>query len=163
MKVTSRATTLLCCHTCIDRLCVVCCSSWQLLYTRFSHSLELFSKAFNLMEEQKNEDSEVFAPGAAQYGNFINYYEFNPPSNRLALFQKNSFSDFLFSHSSISSSHQQDKATEDPLICCLDIGCNTGVRLFLHHTSCLLFSLLSLIYLSHFKFTVPFLKDLVII
>jgi hypothetical protein len=92
------------------------------------------------MEEQKNEDSEVFAPGAAQYGNFINYYEFNPPSNRLALFQKNSFCDFLFSHSSISSSHQQDKATEDPLICCLDIGCNTGVSFcfFITHPVCCL-------------------------
>jgi len=84
------------------------------------------------MEEQKSEDSEVFTPGAAQYGNFINYYEFNPPNNRLSLFKKSSFSDFLFS----SSHHQQGnvKATEDPLICCLDIGCNTGVRPFLHHT-----------------------------
>ncbi|KAK4019809.1 hypothetical protein OUZ56_001816 [Daphnia magna] len=57
--------------------------------------------------EKKNDD---FEPGAAQFGNFINYYDFNPPQNRLALFE-GKFCEYF-------SSHQ-------PLLC-LDVGCNTG-------------------------------------
>ena len=59
---------------------------------------------------EKNE----FEPGAAHFGNFINYYEFNPPSNRLELFDDN-FCDHA--ENSLSSTS----------ITCLDIGCNTGV------------------------------------
>lgn len=64
------------------------------------------------MAAAKNErNDDEFEPGAAQFGNFINYYEFNPPSNRLALFQ-GKFCDFF--------------PTNQPLLC-LDVGCNTGV------------------------------------
>lgn len=58
--------------------------------------------------ERVNDD---FEPGAAQFGNFINYYEFNPPKNRLSLFE-GSFCEHFSNHESIV---------------CLDVGCNTGV------------------------------------
>ncbi|XP_057371081.1 pre-miRNA 5'-monophosphate methyltransferase-like [Daphnia carinata] len=60
------------------------------------------------MEPEKKNDE--FEPGAAQFGNFITYYKFNPPENRLAVFEGN-FCEYF-------SSHQ-------PLLC-LDVGCNTG-------------------------------------
>ncbi len=63
------------------------------------------------MAKHKKNDDE-FEPGAAQFGNFINYYEFNPPKNRLALFE-GKFCEYFSS----------DKRK----ILCLDIGCNTGV------------------------------------
>ena len=55
-----------------------------------------------------------FEPGAVQHGNFINYYDFNPPSNRTELLK-----DPI--HRFISERLGKDK------IVCLDIGCNTGV------------------------------------
>jgi len=58
---------------------------------------------------------EKFEPGAAQFGNFINYYEFNPPSNRLALFQ-GQFVDYF----------KSNYPENEPLVC-LDVGCNSGV------------------------------------
>ena len=61
-------------------------------------------------EENKNEIDD-FDPGAAQFGNFINYYEFNPPKNRLALFE-GIFADFF---------------PPEKSVICLDVGCNTGV------------------------------------
>lgn len=54
-------------------------------------------------------------PGAAPYGNFINYYSFNPPENRLSL---------------IPASLLQDLGCRDehqPTLI-LDVGCNSGVR-----------------------------------
>lgn len=58
-----------------------------------------------------NTDDDEFEPGAAQFGNFINYYEFNPPKNRLALLE-GKFCDVF--------------PANKPLVC-LDVGCNTGV------------------------------------
>ena len=50
-------------------------------------------------------------PGAARQGNFINYYQFNPPENRLKHLPK----DLLSKHC----------GGKDLLA--LDVGCNTGV------------------------------------
>ena len=54
-------------------------------------------------------------PGAARQGNFINYYQFNPPSERLSLL----FPNKLFNNLEI--------AAEDTSLVCLDVGCNSGV------------------------------------
>lgn len=47
-------------------------------------------------------------PGAVRHGNFINYYQFHPPENRLNLISYDVF----------------DK--DEPFIV-LDVGCNAGV------------------------------------
>lgn len=47
-------------------------------------------------------------PGAVQYGNFINYYNFHPPSERINLLPKNVLN------------------IKDPYEI-FDIGCNAGV------------------------------------
>ncbi|XP_078621804.1 pre-miRNA 5'-monophosphate methyltransferase-like [Branchiostoma floridae x Branchiostoma japonicum] len=54
-----------------------------------------------------------FQPGAAPFGNFINYYSFNPPENRLRLLPAEFYT--------IIKRHSADR----PLLG-LDIGCNTG-------------------------------------
>lgn len=59
---------------------------------------------------------EINDPGAAPYGNFINYYTFNPPENRLSLIPDTLLRDLGF-----SDGHQTT------LI--LDVGCNSGVCL----------------------------------
>ena len=63
------------------------------------------------MAEKRGDD---FEPGAAHFGNFINYYEFNPPANRLSLFKDN------------FCKYAESNIPYKP-ITCLDIGCNTGV------------------------------------
>jgi len=71
-----------------------------------------------MREENKNlenteaEPKETKNPGAARFGNFINYYQFNPPENRLQFLPK----DLLSSLSPPPNSP----------ICALDIGCNAG-------------------------------------
>ena len=57
------------------------------------------------------EGKESKDPGAARFGNFINYYSFNPPENRLK-----SIPDNLLT-----------LIDSDSPICILDIGCNAGV------------------------------------
>ena len=57
------------------------------------------------------EEGESKDPGAARYGNFINYYTFNPPENRM----KNIPSDIL----------TKLNVPTEPLTV-LDIGCNAG-------------------------------------
>lgn len=54
-------------------------------------------------------------PGAAPYGNFINYYTFNPPENRLSLIPRTLLQDV---------GYQPDKEA----VLMLDVGCNSGVR-----------------------------------
>lgn len=54
-------------------------------------------------------------PGAAPYGNFINYYTFNPPDNRLSLIPRTLLEDVGY-----------EPDTEAVLV--LDVGCNSGVR-----------------------------------
>lgn len=52
-------------------------------------------------------------PGAVQYGNFINYYQFNAPENRLEVFP--------------TAVLDQIKS-ESAEVYCLDVGCNSGVK-----------------------------------
>ena len=65
------------------------------------------------MEEKdvNQDEKESKDPGAARFGNFINYYSFNPPENRLK-----SIPDNLLT-----------LIDSDSPICILDIGCNAGV------------------------------------
>jgi hypothetical protein len=56
---------------------------------------------------------EASQPGTARFGNFINYYSFNPPEKRLDLMQQE-ISLFL-------------KENSNRVVHCLDIGCNSGV------------------------------------
>ncbi|XP_057701658.1 pre-miRNA 5'-monophosphate methyltransferase [Corythoichthys intestinalis] len=52
-------------------------------------------------------------PGAAPYGNFINYYRFNPPENRLSLIPSTLLGDLGY-----------NEKREPTLL--LDVGCNSG-------------------------------------
>lgn len=63
-----------------------------------------------------NPDStgELNDPGAAPFGNFINYYTFNPPENRLNLIPATLLRDL-------------DYTGDTTLI--LDVGCNSGVSM----------------------------------
>ncbi|XP_061076805.1 pre-miRNA 5'-monophosphate methyltransferase [Conger conger] len=64
-------------------------------------------------------------PGAAPFGNFINYYAFNPPENRMSLIPSTLLQDIGYSvESSVSDT-----------VLLLDVGCNSGdlsVALFTH-------------------------------
>ncbi|XP_014907625.1 pre-miRNA 5'-monophosphate methyltransferase [Poecilia latipinna] len=62
----------------------------------------------------KDPDDAVNDPGAAPYGNFINYYSFNPPENRLSLIPATLLQDLGY----------RDGGDEPTLI--LDVGCNSG-------------------------------------
>ena len=64
-------------------------------------------EASETQDKDRGED-----PGAARFGNFINYYSFNPPENRM----KNIPGDLL----------NRLEHTESP-VTILDIGCNAGV------------------------------------
>ena len=61
----------------------------------------------------KEELDDKDDPGAAPYGNFINYYTFNPPENRLNLIPVTLLQDLGY-----NASHQ-------PTLI-LDVGCNSG-------------------------------------
>lgn len=54
-------------------------------------------------------------PGSARYGNFINYYSFNPPERRVKLIPATFLRDCFGS-------------CEHGTLLALDIGCNSGVR-----------------------------------
>ncbi|KAL4655703.1 pre-miRNA 5'-monophosphate methyltransferase [Arapaima gigas] len=53
-------------------------------------------------------------PGAAPYGNFINYYSFNPPENRLNLIPRTLLQDIGYG------------AERGEAVLLLDVGCNSG-------------------------------------
>ena len=55
-------------------------------------------------------------PGATKFGNFINYYSFNPASRRIGLVPES-----LVCHVLSEVNHD---------VLCLDIGCNAGVMAF---------------------------------
>ncbi|XP_029989326.1 pre-miRNA 5'-monophosphate methyltransferase [Sphaeramia orbicularis] len=57
--------------------------------------------------------NEINDPGAAPYGNFINYYTFNPPENRLSLIPVTLLQDLGY------NDHHQTTLL-------LDVGCNSG-------------------------------------
>lgn len=74
--------------------------------------------------KRSGDEEEVIDPGAAPYGNFINYYTFNPPENRLSLIPASLLQDLDL--------NPQQKT----LI--LDVGCNSGelsVALYQHLVS----------------------------
>jgi len=64
------------------------------------------------VSSEENED-----PGAAPYGNFINYYSFNPPENRLGLIPEALLENIGFG---------SDRSER---VLMLDVGCNSGVRM----------------------------------
>ncbi|XP_049589781.1 pre-miRNA 5'-monophosphate methyltransferase isoform X1 [Syngnathus scovelli] len=67
-------------------------------------------------------NENVCDPGAAPYGNFINYYSFNPPENRLSLIPRTLLRDLGYNDS-----------RQTTLL--LDVGCNSGelsVALYKH-------------------------------
>jgi len=53
-------------------------------------------------------------PGSARYGNFINYYSFNPPERRVKLIPE-TFLSGCFGNN------------EHDTLLALDVGCNSGV------------------------------------
>ncbi|XP_074530996.1 pre-miRNA 5'-monophosphate methyltransferase [Halichoeres trimaculatus] len=69
-----------------------------------------------------DEDDLNNDPGTARYGNFINYYTFNPPENRLSLIPETLLQDLC-----------HNDGQRETLI--LDVGCNSGdlsVALYRH-------------------------------
>lgn len=54
------------------------------------------------------------APGTARFGNFINYYDFNPPSRRINIIPERIFSVF-------------SKIKNGKYLHVIDVGCNAGV------------------------------------
>lgn len=56
---------------------------------------------------------DTFEPGAARFGNFINYYQFHPAENRISLLPNN----FL----------DMAGLSQMETVVCIDVGCNTGV------------------------------------
>ncbi|XP_016381044.1 pre-miRNA 5'-monophosphate methyltransferase-like [Sinocyclocheilus rhinocerous] len=67
---------------------------------------------------EENED-----PGAAAYGNFINYYTFNPPENRLSLIPETLLENIRL------------RSVSGERVLMLDVGCNSGdlsVALYKH-------------------------------
>ncbi|GAB6028341.1 methylphosphate capping enzyme [Chamberlinius hualienensis] len=64
------------------------------------------------IKEMLVKKTEEFEPGAAIHGNFINYYSFNPPRERLQLIPTNLL-ESLFPNPT------------GPVLC-LDVGCNSG-------------------------------------
>ena len=68
----------------------------------------------NADSAMSGEDSEKFEPGAARHGNFINYYQFNPPCNRISVL-KDHLKDFI------------QKEMHFDSVALLDVGCNSGV------------------------------------
>ena len=62
-------------------------------------------------------------PGAARFGNFINYYSFNPPENRLKFLPESLISLLAVETNSASP------------VSILDVGCNAGVSPCKKHQS----------------------------
>lgn len=83
-----------------------------------THFLILVKKMSNDINSDKlNTKSEltVFEPGAARFGNFINYYSFNSVCKRLEVISPDLLS--------------QLNLCDHPIVC-LDVGCNSGVSDF---------------------------------
>ena len=68
------------------------------------------------MDPGKDNEEKSQDPGAARFGNFINYYSFNPPENRLK-----------FIPDSLISLLSSEETSQRSPVCVLDIGCNAGV------------------------------------
>ena len=63
-------------------------------------------------EKTKGDNKETTNPGAARHGNFINYYEFHPPEERLRL---------------LPEDLAKLVAPRKGPVLLLDVGCNAGV------------------------------------
>ena len=72
--------------------------------------MEASSSNMSLVTAEEKKD-----PGAAPCGNFINYYTFNPPENRLSLIPNTLLEDV---------GYHPDRES----VLMLDVGCNSGVR-----------------------------------
>ena len=68
-------------------------------------------------------DDKITEPGAARFGNFINYYQFNPTEKRVCHLPK----DLL--QKIVPKIDDQKFSVLKPPIVCLDIGSNSGVRI----------------------------------
>lgn len=78
------------------------------------HLVLSLATAMSDKDSDKSNDKDGFDPGAMMFGNFINYYQFHPPEDRIKL---------LTSH--IWEQLELEKQ-EGPIVC-LDVGCNCGV------------------------------------
>lgn len=63
-----------------------------------------------MSSESLEEDIATYESGASRFGNFLHYYQFNPPENRLRLLPSNVW-----------------KVHGDKDVICFDVGCNVGV------------------------------------
>lgn len=70
-------------------------------------------RRFKLFFKMCSNSERKFDPGAARYGNFINYYQFNPPDERIKYLPSNVL-------------HEISKLNHSSNLYCLDIGCNSG-------------------------------------
>lgn len=65
-----------------------------------------------MSDETLEEKISTYDSGASRFGNFLNYYQFNPAENRLRLLPPNIW-----------------KVRRDQDVICLDVGCNVGVSI----------------------------------
>jgi len=68
---------------------------------------------YEVKPERRKAENEQCEPGAAPYGNFINYYRFNPPEERLRLIPAADLMEVFPGGRTVA----------------LDVGCNCGVGL----------------------------------
>ena len=86
-------------------------------------------------ESESTSKSSDFHPGAAPYGNFINYYSFNPTDNRIKFLSKDlvkqifgTDADGEVSLLPISQQqHLEEEEQQRPSFTIFDVGCNSGV------------------------------------
>lgn len=67
-----------------------------------------------MSSESLEEKIAAYDSGASRFGNFLHYYQFNPPENRLRLLPSSVW-----------------KVQHDKDVVCLDIGCNVGVGILI--------------------------------
>ncbi len=91
------------------------------IYKSFEPKQTHFESMF-YTEFRNMSDDKITEPGAARFGNFINYYQFNPTEKRLCHLPK----DLL--QKIVPKIDDQNYSVSKPPIVCLDIGCNSGVR-----------------------------------
>lgn len=82
---------------------------------------------FNLSSSVMDHERE---PGTARFGNFINYYSFNPAERRIKLLpsQSSDILDCVCSRRSMSATPGQEAVKENKVVM-LDIGSNAGVSM----------------------------------
>ncbi|XP_040281926.1 RNA 5'-monophosphate methyltransferase [Bufo bufo] len=68
-----------------------------------------------MVKMENSEPDSRQEPGAAQYGNFPNYYSFHPPETRTSLLPRGQLLELLQRHGGVEGA-----------LLALDVGCNTG-------------------------------------